>query len=114
MAERKEEFEQMQTELKEVNAKLDEFAKGNEESTSECAAKKKEYEKKSRLSEKLKKKFEDFENEDVKLNQELKHAREQVKKLEKSIANETEKVRHLNYLKALTLHTIIFWLFVTK
>ena len=52
-----------------------------------------EHEKKSKLSEKLKKQFEDFEKEDVQIREGIKHAKEQIKKLQKSIETETEKVK---------------------
>jgi predicted nucleic acid-binding Zn-ribbon protein len=78
-------------ELNELNAKLNEFAKENESTTLECIGKKKDFEKKSKLSEKLKTKFEEFEKEDINIRQEVKHAKEQIKKLEKNITTETEK-----------------------
>ena len=52
-----------------------------------------EFDKKSKLNEKLKKKFEDFEKEDIHVREGIKHAQEQIKKLKKNIDTETEKVR---------------------
>lgn len=51
-----------------------------------------EYDKKSKLSEKLKKNFEDFEKEDVEIREGIKHAKENIKKIQKNISSEEEKV----------------------
>jgi hypothetical protein len=40
----------------------------------------------------LKKKFEDFEKEDVEIREGMKHAKEAIKKLQKNVETETEKV----------------------
>ena len=52
-----------------------------------------EHDKKSRLNEKLKKEFEDYEKEDVAIREAIKHAKEQIKKLTKTIDTEKEKVQ---------------------
>jgi chromosome segregation ATPase len=44
------------------------------------------------MSEKIKKKFEDFEKEDVHIREGIKHAQEQIVKLKKNIDNENEKL----------------------
>ena len=48
------------------------------------------------MNEKLKKKFEDFEKEDIHIREGIKHAQEQIKKLKKNIDNENEKVERLD------------------
>lgn len=53
---------------------------------------KREHEKKTKLNEKLKKEFEDYEKEDVAIREAIKHAKEQIKKLQKAIDTEKEKV----------------------
>jgi hypothetical protein len=40
----------------------------------------------------LKKRFEDFEKEDVEIREGIKHARDSITKLEKNVDTETEKV----------------------
>lgn len=45
------------------------------------------------MAEKLKKKLEELEKEEVEIKEGLKHAQDNVKKLEKNIDNETEKVK---------------------
>jgi predicted nucleic acid-binding Zn-ribbon protein len=45
------------------------------------------------LSEKLKKRFEDFEKEDVEIRESIKHSKDSIKKLEKNIETESDKVQ---------------------
>jgi chromosome segregation ATPase len=52
-----------------------------------------EFDKKSKLNEKIKKKFEDFEKEDIHVREGIKHAQEQIKKLKKNIDSESEKLK---------------------
>ena len=44
------------------------------------------------MTEKLKKEFEEYEKEDVQVRERIKHTKEQLKKLAKSIETEAEKV----------------------
>lgn len=51
-----------------------------------------EFERKTRQSETLKKKYDQIEKEDVKVREAIKHASDQIKKLQKNIENEEKKV----------------------
>ena len=92
LAERKGEYDEIKQQLKEANFKLDDFVKENRHLINLCAEKNNEFEIKSKLCENLKKMLEDFEQEEIRLNEELKHAKKLIEKLEKSINSETQKV----------------------
>ncbi len=95
VSERKENYEKVEKELNELNQKLEEFVKDSTEQTNELSLKKKEHEKKAKRGEKLKKQFEDLEKEEVQINEGVKHAKDQIKKLKKNIDSEQEKLNTL-------------------
>lgn len=90
-----EEFNKINEGMKEVNEKMTEIATKKKDKDKELGKIYSEYEAQMKHLEESKAKFTDYEKQDVKCREDLKHSKQKAKKLEKQIEQEKKKVEEL-------------------
>lgn len=93
-----EEYDKIYEGMKEVNDKMKVITDAKKEKETACKKIVKDFEKLTKDVEETKEKFADFEKQDVKCREDLKHAKGKTKKLDKTLEQEKKRVEELTLM----------------